>query len=153
MSLLHTMRTNYGTCSDIVEDYCSDTPTRKEISDTYGFDACCGWNGGENCSNNLMDYSGNEVITPEQLGRIHWTIVNEIEEYKSCFFTNSVVSITGFVNNSSFIGESVSIPSSSSISVGQGKTLYVSAEEFTVDGELEVASGGSIVVNTSPDCN
>jgi len=153
LSLLHTMRTNSGVCNNNFEDYCPDTPTRQEIMDTYGFDACCGWNGGANCSNNLMDYSGADALTPEQLGRVHWTIANEIEDYQTCFFSNPLVSITSFTDNQSFIGKNVSIPSSSSITVDDGEAMFVNAKEFEVVGEIEIGNGSVFVVNTLSECN
>jgi hypothetical protein len=66
LSLLHTMMGNNGNCCLTYDDYCSDTPTMGEIINVYGFDPCNNiWGCSGNCSNNLMDYSGQITLTPE----------------------------------------------------------------------------------------
>jgi len=83
LSLYHTMRLNYGPCSWSWDDYCDDTPTRQEAYDITLVDPCCGWNGGNNpnCSNNLMDYSGSHALTPDQIARVHYCLVNSMCNY------------------------------------------------------------------------
>lgn len=152
LSLKHTIRTSDGVCAN-VDDFCSDTPTLNEIINNYGHDPCCGWEVTEYCSNNLMDYSGLDAITPEQLGRVHWTIENEIQEYKSCYFSNSVVNITTFTDNKAYIGENVSIPSGSSITVNNGSAMYINADNFEIVGTIEVGANSMLIVNTLPKCN
>ena len=100
-----------------------------------------------------MDYSGADAITPEQLGRVHWTIENEIEEYQPCYYSTSSVNITTFTNNKAYIAETVSIPSSSDIVVDDHKALYVNCSTFTVNGKLEIKLGSQLRVNTVPKCN
>ncbi|NOY51424.1 MAG: T9SS type A sorting domain-containing protein [Chlorobi bacterium] len=82
LGLHHTVRYDSGPCGNI-DDYCSDTPYRQDLIDTGEPDPCCGWGNGNTptCSNNMMDYSGKIALTPEQLGRIHYTIVNEMVDY------------------------------------------------------------------------
>lgn len=154
LSLLHPMKTSGGICCDSCDDYCSDTPTRGEIRNNFGFNPCCGWNQGHiaTCSNNLMDCTSANALTPEQLGRVHWTIENEIKEYKTCFYKNSMVSITNFKGNKAFIGEVVSIPLSSSIMVNEKEALYINANEFEISGELEISNGSTFIVNTVSAC-
>jgi hypothetical protein len=152
LSLFHTVLTLDGYCSDIEEDYCSDTPTRKEMKDNYNIEACCGWN----CStgtNNVMDYSGEDAISPVQLGRVHWTIENEIQAYKTCFFTNNTVNITSFTANKAYIGENVLIPSGSSILVNNNRALFINCKEFTINGAFELQVGSTLIVNTLNKCN
>jgi hypothetical protein len=143
LSLHHTMRYNYGPCYDEMEDYCTDTPTGKEIMDNFGFDPCCGWGGGTNCSNNIMDYSGAESVTPEQLGRVHWTIENEIDNYKKGHFVNSIVTVSGFSENMAYIGEIVEIQYGVSVTIPNGRRLYIDANELLINGEFEVPLGST----------
>lgn len=152
LSLKHTIRRGGGACAN-VEDYCSDTPTRDEIIYNYGHDPCCGWSVTAYCSNNLMDYNGLDAITPEQLGRVHWTIENEIQEYKSCYFSNPLVNITSFTDNKAYIGEKVSIPSGSSITINNGSALYINADNFEIVGTVEVGTNSMLIINTLPKCN
>ena len=153
LSLHHTVRADEGPCANI-DDYCSDTPSRNEIINNYGFDPCCdAWDENVICSNNLMDYSGLDAITPEQLGRVHWTIENEIPEYKSCYFSNPVVNITTFTDNKAYIGENVSIPSGSSITINNGSALYINADNFEIVGTVEVGTNSMLIINTLPKCN
>lgn len=152
LSLFHTVLTDDGYCTDNKEDYCSDTPTRKQIRDNFSIEACCGWNCSTG-SNNVMDYSGEDAVTPLQLGRVHWTIENEIQAYKTCYFTNSSVNITSFSANKAFIGENVSIPTGSSILVNNNRALFINAEEFVINGAFELQVGSILVVNTLNKCN
>lgn len=109
--------------------------------------------GGQNCTNNMMDYTGDDVVTPEQLGRIHWTIENEIAQYKTCYYMTNLVNITNFSENTSFIAREVRIPFGSNIVVNNNKGLFVNSENFEINGELEVQNGSFILVNTVPSCN
>lgn len=80
MSLLHTMQAG-DTCRDI-NDYCYDTPLYSEVLNETGIDPCPSWGCDVTyCSNNLMDYSGHRAITPEQLGRIHYTLMHDMFLY------------------------------------------------------------------------
>lgn len=152
-SLKHTLLTGNGACAN-EDDYCSDTPSRNEIINNYSYDPCCdAWDENIICSNNLMDYSGLDAITPEQLGRVHWTIENEIQEYKSCYFSNSTVNITSFTDNKSYIGENVYIPVGTSININNGNAMYINAEIFEIVGTIEVGANSMLIVNTLPKCN
>ena len=80
MGLFHTMQ-NKTVCKDI-NDYCSDTPLYTEIINQGLPDPCPTWNhNNPYMSNNLMDYSGYQVVTPEQLGRIHYTLMHDMLPY------------------------------------------------------------------------
>jgi hypothetical protein len=81
LTLPHTMR--YGAnCSMNFDDGFTDTPTRAEVI-SMGFpDPCCpsAYTSPE-CSNNMMDYSTEDVITPQQLGKIHYVLTHEMINY------------------------------------------------------------------------
>ncbi|MCX7987170.1 MAG: M43 family zinc metalloprotease [Bacteroidales bacterium] len=148
LSLLHTVLTNDGKCYDFAEDYCSDTPTRKEIRDNFNIEACCGWNCSTG-SNNMMDYSGEEAITPQQLGRVHWTLDNEMNNYLMCSFLNPNINITNFITNKSYIGEIVTM---SNIVINNNKAIFINAKELIINGPIEIWPGSLMTINIS-SCN
>lgn len=154
LSLFHTVRANSGPCFN-QEDYCSDTPYRQDIIDTYEYDPCCGWNTESiwYCSNNMMDYSGDDAITPLQLGRIHWTIENEMHQYKTCYYTNNSANITSFTDNMAIIAKNVQIPIESNIVIDNHRGLFVNTENFEINGEFEVQLNSEFWVTPVPSCN
>lgn len=152
LSLFHTMLTNGGICYNN-EDYCTDTPSRNTIITQFGFDPCCGWGGGEQCTNNQMDYTGEDAITPLQLGRQHWTIENEMFRYKICYFTNNTINITSFSDNMAYVASNVTIPSGNSILVNDNKGMFINCENFEINGEFEITTGCILTINTKISCN
>jgi len=155
LSLHHTMMTDQGNCSDTWDDWCTDTPTRGYVKTHDGVDPCCQgcqWNNPTN-SNNIMEYAGYDAITPEQLGRVHWTIANEIEEYQSCFYSTSSLNITSFSDNTAYIAETVTIPTSVNIVVDNNKALYINCDQFVIEGALEIKLGAQLIINPVPKCN
>lgn len=82
LSLSHTVRWNSsGACGNI-DDHCDDTPSRNDMIAANGTDPCCGF--GQTaltCSNNLMDYTKMKALTPEQLGRIHHTLITKVPDF------------------------------------------------------------------------
>jgi len=156
LSLFHTMISPSGNrCIDNKEDYCSDTPTRIEIINEYGFDPCCNKFGmnDDTCTNNLMDYTGEDAVTPQQLGRIHWTIENEIYRYRSCYYTTQTQNVQSFSENASYIAKKVVISTGANVTVDNNNALYINCEELEINGEFEIAKGSILIVNTIPDCN
>ncbi len=80
MGLLHTMQ-NRDVCYDM-NDFCSDTPLYSEIINQGFPDPCPSW--GDTLStksNNLMDYSGQQVVTPQQLCIIHYTLMDSMLDF------------------------------------------------------------------------
>lgn len=91
LSLYHTMNT--GACNS--EDYCSDTPLGSVIQTQFGYNPCCQWNGvPSQCTNNLMSYNNGNALTPCQLGRMHWTIENEVPLNKLCSYALNTLNVT-----------------------------------------------------------
>ncbi|TAF73989.1 MAG: hypothetical protein EAZ53_10885 [Bacteroidetes bacterium] len=43
-----------------------------------------------------MSYTNGTGVSPCQLGRIHWTLENEIPENKLCVFQNNTLNVTDF---------------------------------------------------------
>jgi len=160
LSLLHTMRTGGGVCYNNAEDYCDDTPTRGEIITNYGFDPCCGWGGGDSCSNNAMDYDGDLAMTPLQLGRVHWTLEYEMEEYLTCFFNISDLNIC----NDDFgypqliyIAENIITPGSScspqsAILESGEEAIFIAKDGVTLNPGFEVELGAAISIEFKSQC-
>jgi hypothetical protein len=159
LSLIHTLipkddEGKRGNCNG--EDYCSDTPTSDQLIpyNIFPCDDCPRWGTSTYCPNNQMGYSGHSALTPLQLGRVHWTIENEMSSYKSCFAPYLNISLTSFTDNSSYICTSLTIPSGSSILVNNNKSLYISTENFNSIGTLNVAVGSTLVIKPlSGNCN
>jgi hypothetical protein len=154
LSLKHTILTSLGACCNLCDDYCTDTPTRQYVINHDLIDPCCSfqWNCPQN-SNNVMEYQGEVAVTPEQLGRVHATIVNEIPQYQPCYYQTSNVSITNFTDNKAYIGEIVTVPSASNIIIDNCEALYINADQINIYGPFEVSSGGQLVINQVPKCN
>ncbi len=72
LSLNHTILTPGGDCCNYCDDYCDNTPTIPEVIALDGINPCAlpAWNNPDH-SNNIMEYSGVDAITPDQLGRVH----------------------------------------------------------------------------------
>lgn len=158
LSLYHTVMTNGGSCCYSYNygcnDYCEDTPTREYVISVDGIDPCqpSQWKNSLN-SNNIMEYAGYSAITPQQLGRVHWTIENEMSAYQPCSFQNSSASTTSFTDNQAYIAETVTIPGMSNIVIEDNSALYVNCEDFIIYGTIEVEPGSLLVVNTVTSCN
>lgn len=160
LSLRHTLIPNdknglNGNCNG--EDYCDDTPTSNELYTSHGIepcDSCERWlDSDPNCPNNRMGYNGYSAMTPDQLGRVHWTIENEIESTKSCYFTTMSSNITGFSDNELVVAETVTIPSTADILIEDNNALYISTESFVIEGTLEIEYNSQLTVYTESDCN
>lgn len=154
LSLHHTIMDASGNCCDYCDDYCDDTPTRIQVKTVDYIDPCQSprWNNPDH-SNNIMEYAGYDAITPEQLGRVHWTIENEMFEYKPCYYPITNISITSFSENSSFIAKNIIVPSTSNIVIDDNKAMYINGEEVTINGTFEVKLGSQLIINTEPECS
>jgi hypothetical protein len=112
LGLSHTVRYNSSTkCPTIAfpfgrafdpncDDGCADTPTAWYITDNLnsGRHPACGWVQEKWCSNNMMDYSGNNALTPCQLGIIHAGLDGGLKNYKACeaVKTDKIICSLGF---------------------------------------------------------
>jgi hypothetical protein len=75
------------------DDGCDDTPTAWYITDVLQsgsvnpiHPASCGWGWQSSawCSNNMMDYTGQNAITPCQLNIIHGGLNNGLKNFRAC---------------------------------------------------------------------
>ena len=133
-------------------DGCDDTPTVDELIAAGFTDPCC-WNCSDK-SNNIMDcVSSARGLSPCQICNIHLVLDNSKLPYQKCHYNTDDIEITGFSDCQSYIAKTVSIPNNSSIVVSQNKGLFINAEEFLVNGELEIELGSTLIVNSMPNCN
>ncbi len=81
-TLLHTMLTDGGACCQNCDDGFTDTPTRSQILAMGLPEPCCpSAFTSPTCSNNLMDYSTEDALTPQQLGKAHYTLTHGMLAY------------------------------------------------------------------------
>lgn len=82
LSLRHPHRFDSGPCDNNWDDFCTDTPTRGYVIQNFGIDPCCGSTViTPQCCNNMMNYSADDPITPQQLARVHYTLTHDMIEY------------------------------------------------------------------------
>jgi hypothetical protein len=81
-TLLHTMRLSGGTCNQNWDDGFTDTPTQGQVLAMGLPDPCCpSAYTSSTCSNNMMDYSTEDAITPQQLAKIHYSFTHDMLKY------------------------------------------------------------------------
>lgn len=78
----------YGAIDYNCGDGCNDTPTAWDIMTANGCTKhpACGWGTGSqlDCSNNVMDYSGANALTPCQIGIAHGSLEGGMRSYLAC---------------------------------------------------------------------
>jgi hypothetical protein len=166
-SVLHTIKTGGGTCDLNNEDYCSDTPVGSDIYNTYGFSPCCGWNSGSTlynglklCSNNMMDDLINNGMSPEQLGRVHWTLENELKKHQTCHFELPSLDICGSFGypQKVYIASKIISPnplcSNNWASIpNKSKAVFIIENSLDLNSGFEVQLGAEFEVIINKSCN
>ncbi len=163
LSLYHTLSYHKplgqpGICIDIGDDYCSDTPLFDQVLNAQSpfnhCTVCSSNNANANCSSNLMDYAQLHSITPCQLGRVHWTIENEMQKYKSCDYERLNESITNYTSNKSYIAQTVTVPETANIIVDGNNGLFINSQTFEIKAgaTFEVKAGSPFWVNPITPC-
>jgi hypothetical protein len=133
------------------DDGIKDTPDLFELIALHYL--LCEWNHKTLGSNNLMDYCADQdALSPMQIARMHACIDGGKLYYRNCKYKTQSLSITNFTTNKAYIAKYVTVPSKSNIVVGNNSALFINAEEFTIDGELEVQSGSILSIETVTSC-
>lgn len=156
LCLYHTMHSGNGICSYGIEDYCSDTPTREYIESMGQPNPCPSWGCEENtCSNNQMDYSGLLAITPEQLGRVHYTLINNMLSYidsSSYYFAsqnNYMIS-----NNKNITWENNRIfDGGFTVDYGSSLTIKNCWIHIPNDSKIIISNGGTLILENATITN
>lgn len=138
---------------EIIEDYCDDTPTWQEVvqsCDTIGLDK---WSPpfGSCATNNMMDYNGFFVLTPEQINRIHYGLQTITKSYLTTSFKteHKEFGSTDGPSNT-VVSKKITIPRGASISVGKGENLILNAREVEINGAIDIGEGGWFEIQPSP---
>jgi|GEM_PF-1051475 len=147
-----------GTVDTDCDDGCPDTPTAWRITDELEYQQnvnpilhpgdrdLCGWQQGGVmwCSNNMMDYSGSQALTPCQLNLIHTGLEGGLKGYTACEGVKTDLSLCdiGFPKLSYF-GKVVTIGCSNSpanLVNGEESTIFfsdnVALNNFEITGNV-----------------
>lgn len=149
-----------GTPIDLnCDDGCNDTPTAWAIAQANNCTRhpACGFGNGSlvDCSNNLMDYSGSNALTPCQIGIIHSSLEGGMKSYTSCAATSvdKAYCDVGYPKLSYF-GKILTIGCSStaaSITAGEKVDAYFSNSLLL--NNIEISSSANFEVILEPVCN
>ncbi|WP_308554927.1 hypothetical protein [uncultured Porphyromonas sp.] len=160
MSLYHTVV--WGESDD-----CDDTPSVAEITayaDSLGRDDTDCGNSWEPVydkktreeitkdayltkSNNLMDY-GNWAITPQQLGKIHYTLSHSLKDVTISNYEIDKLTISSMKrSDNSFTSKRIDIVPTSQMEIEEGESMILNSSEVSIQGDFSVQKGGYFVVN------
>jgi hypothetical protein len=122
LGLSHTVMYSYGvqcptsctTSVPVCGDACDDTPSANEIMNANNCTKHphCGWGTGSivDCSNNLMDYSGDHALSPCQINIIHSSLEGGMKTYLSCQAVASDLSLCDIgYPKVSYFGKNISV--------------------------------------------
>jgi len=145
LGLTHTMRYYNGPCCPTTTstspcgDDCDDTPTRDQML-LLGIDPCCGSGVvSPTCDNNLMNYSGEQALTPCQLSKIFDNFTKDAtsygtKAYLACNFTTDVLNLCSIGTNQFYNAKSINFPSvgctNGIVPIGQHVTLVAKDNIF-----------------------
>jgi hypothetical protein len=88
LGLKHTVQLCKSCVNDFCDDDCFDTPTAWDImaANNCSKHPACGWNQNNtpDCSNNIMDYTNGNALTPCQITKIHTGLEGGMKTYLVC---------------------------------------------------------------------
>jgi hypothetical protein len=136
------------------DDGCGDTPTAWDIMALHSncnLHPACSWGDGYTayCTNNLMDYTGGNALSPCQINKIHYNIETGEKSYTACAAVNPNRSycdigypISTYFGNAIQIGTCGSTPanitSKENIAVWYAQSVELGAFEVASDASFEV---------------
>lgn len=98
-------------------------------------------------SNNLMDY-GDRAITPQQLGKIHYTLSHNLKNVTTTYYETNNLTVSRLEKpDNSFTSRQIEVTPISSIEIGEGESMILNGAEVSIRGEFSVQKGGYFVVN------
>jgi hypothetical protein len=166
LGLDHTVRYSNGPCCATGDascgDNCDDTPSRDQML-ALGFDACCGFNqeGIATCDNNLMNYTGDQALTPCQLGIVFGNFTkdessNGTKLYLTCSFTTNVLDLCSLGSNQLlYNAKTINFPASGCmnglIPVGQS-IVFTASDGINLNNGFEVQLGSSFETSIISSC-
>lgn len=140
------------------DDGCNDTPTAWDIAQYYNCQYHPACNGGPNdawCSNNVMDYSLDNALSPCQIGIIHSSLENGMRTYLACDAVKSNLTLCDIgYPKLSYFGKDVSIGCTNTMATITGKekiaTYY---SNFVELNNFEMDNTSEFEVYLLPICN
>ncbi|MFN8309948.1 MAG: M43 family zinc metalloprotease [Chitinophagales bacterium] len=169
--LSHTVKYNWSTpcptgCPNSTaidvncDDGCNDTPSAWDITNLNNCTKHpdCGWwdvNNTSYCSNNVMDYSGQNALTPCQIGVIHGSLEGGMKTYLQCTAVSTDLSLCDIgYPKVSYFGKNVSFGCSATMAylTNQEKiaTYFSSSIELI---NFEVRSDSEFEAIYAPVCS
>jgi hypothetical protein len=145
-------------------DGCDDTPSAWHITDVLQngqpsaqHPGRCGWDWQRNkwCSNNMMDYTGQNALTPCQLGIVHGGLNNGLRNFATCeaVKTDQTICDLGFPKLAYF-GKKINIGCSGNVATLNGQeeaTIYFSNE--VAFNPTEISDNATLEVFFQEACN
>lgn len=139
-------------------DGCADTPSAWEIAQLNGCTVHpnCAWGDGSDmwCTNNVMDYTGDNALTPCQINRIHSALEGGLRPYLACdaVLNNLTICDIGYPKLSYF-GKDVSIGcTSTAANLTAKEKVDVYTSNFVELTNFEVATDAAFEVYHLPVC-
>lgn len=147
-----------GPINNGCDDFCGDTPSAWEITQANGCTRHPNCSFGEGnvqwCSNNVMDYTGGNSMTPCQINRIHSALEGGLRPYLACnaVATNLSLCDIGYPKLSYF-GKDVSIGCvSTPASLTTREKVDVYTSNFVELTNFEVATDAAFEIFHLPVC-
>ncbi len=142
----------------LCDDFCGDTPSAWDIAQLNNCTKHpnCGWGEGGVmwCSNNVMDYTGDNALTPCQINRIHSALEGGLRPYLACdaVLNNLTICDIGYPKLSYF-GKDVSIGcTSTAANLTTKEKVDVYTSNFVELTNFEVATDAAFEVYHLPVC-
>lgn len=153
LGLHHTFLTPLGIpdSNGYYDDYCADTPTYLESVEACETDDIVRWapKFGECCTNNLMDYAGYMVLTPDQINRIHFGLQGITKSYLNSSYRTSSTAVSKSGPYNSFVTKQAILPKTEDVTISEGENLYINADQTNILGSLTILLGGELVIQSS----
>jgi hypothetical protein len=138
-------------CKNNCDDGIDDTPTCNWLV-AHGFTTPVCWDCPSR-SNNLMDYcTGMKALSPKQIARMHECIDGTKLYYRNCKFKTNSLTINSFTNSKTYIARHITISPAVNIVVENNKSMFLNAEDVTINGPFEVQLGSVFSIETVPAC-
>lgn len=138
------------------DDGCNDTPTAWDMAQLYNcqYHPACGFADDPWCSNNVMDYSGDNALTPCQISIIHSFLESGMRSYLACDAVKNNLSLCDIgYPKLSYFGKDVSIGcTSSAANLTTKEKVDVYTSNFVELTNFEVATDAAFEVYHLPVC-
>ncbi|MBL7963928.1 MAG: hypothetical protein JNM31_08790 [Flavobacteriales bacterium] len=149
LTLYHTLLTSNGTTCANVNDFCSDTPSLNDLANIWGMPAphgCCG-SDDPTCSNNLLDYNNQWALTPEQLGRIHYSLTHDMLPYAVDDYCEKAITPHIVASGQSKVWKDATILTSDLVIEEDASLIVQCWVHLPADAAVIVKPGGKLILD------